>query len=94
MVISKMIVVVRTESSSPWLGSPTPKPLVLLDGPIVVPGNANEDELVVGLTSVGALVVELPVDVFVVPGVPMVELPVDVYPVVGVPLELQNKLLL
>lgn len=66
MVVSKTIIVVRTESSSPPLGSPTPKPLVLLDGPIVVLGNAIVDD--VGLSSVGSvLLVEFPVDGFVVP---------------------------
>lgn len=85
MVVSKMIVVVLTDSSSPPLGSP----LVLLDGPIVVlSGNVIVDE--VGLSLVGSvLFVELPVDGFVVPGLAVVEFPVDGYPAVGVPLELE-----
>lgn len=81
-----MTVLVRTESSSPPLGS---KP-VLPDGPILVPGNTDEvGTPVVGL--VGIPNVEFPVDGVPVDGVPVVRFPVDGVPVVGVLVELQKS---
>lgn len=77
-----MTVLVRIESSSPPLGS---KPVLLPDGPIVVPGNTDEvGTPVVGL--VGIPKVEFPVD-----GVPVVKFPVVGVPVVGVLVELQKS---
>lgn len=76
-----MTVLVRIESSSPPLGS---KPVLLPDGPIVVPGNTDEvGTPVVGL--VGIPKVEFPVD-----GVPVVKFPVVGVPVVGVLVELEE----
>lgn len=80
-----MTIVVRTESSSsPPLGS---KPL-LPEGPIVVPGNVNdeEDEFGIPLVGLGVPVDGVPVVEFPVDGVPVVE-----FPVVGVSVELQKS---